>query len=168
MAATSNLAGYAASTAATITIAALPSSATLLAGAEGAAIDNTSNKYLDYLIAGKVRTGTAPTAGTIGVYVVGIMDDTHWPDVFDGVAGALTVTSSDIKNAICMPVIELVTDATTGRDYPFGPVSVAGLFGGFIPKQFIIFVSHSTVAALDATAANHAIYLTGLFSTGGN
>lgn len=168
MAATTNLTNYAASTAATITLASLASNSGLTTGVESDAVDNTTNKYLDILIAGKVTTGTTPTAGTIGIYIVGILDDTTWPDVFDGTGSAETVTSADIKNAICRPVIEMVTDTTSNRAYPFGPVSVAALFGGALPKKFVVFVAHSTVAALNATAGNHAIYLTGVSSTSGN
>lgn len=156
---------YASSTTASITLASLASSSTLIAGQESDAIDNTTNLYLDVLIAGHVMTGTSPTAGTIEIHAVGIGDDTNWPDVFDGTGSVETVTSSDIKNAICRPVAALTTDATSNRAYPFGPVSVAGLFGGALPKKFVVFATHSTVAALNATAGNHAIYLTGLTAT---
>lgn len=100
---------------------------------------------------------------------MGISDDTNWPDVFDGTNSAETITSTDIKNAICRPVIEMVTDTNSNRTYPFGPVSVASVMGlSSPPKKFIAFVSHSTVAALDATAGNHAIWLTGVSSSSGN
>lgn len=117
------------------------------------------------MIAGKITTGTSPTAGLIEVNVIGILDDTTWPDVFDGTASVETITTVDIKEAICNSVIRMETDATSNRTYPFGPRSVAGLFGGALPKKFIVFVTHSTVANLHATAGNHAIYLTGITAT---
>lgn len=156
---------YAASTTATITLASLSPSSTLIAGQESDAVDNTTNLYLDILIAGKVTTGTSPTAGTIEVNVVGISDDTTWPDVFDGTGSVETITSADIKNAICRPVVAIPTDTTSNRTYPFGPVSVASLFGGALPKKFVVFAAHSTASALNATAGNHAIYLTGVTAT---
>jgi hypothetical protein len=168
LAATSNLIGYAASSAVTIALASLASNSGLTTGVESDAVDNTTNKYLDFLIAGKVTTGTTPTAGTIGIYAVGISDDTNWPDVFDGTGSAETITSADIKNAICRPVIEMVADTTSNRTYPFGPVSVASLFGGALPKKFTVFAAHSTVAALNATAGNHAIWITPIYTSSGN
>ncbi|NBW19056.1 MAG: hypothetical protein EBR82_64880 [Caulobacteraceae bacterium] len=57
---------------ATITLASLASDTNLLAGRESNAIDNSSNLYLDYLISGKVTTGTSPTtARSIEVWAVG-------------------------------------------------------------------------------------------------
>jgi hypothetical protein len=160
-------AASATSTTVTIALASLASNSGLTTGVESDAVDNTTNLYLDYLIAGKITTGTSPTAGVIEVHVVGISDDTTWPDVFDGTGSAETVTSSDIKNSICKPVAVMTTDATSNRAYPFGPVSVANLFGSTLPSKFVVFVTHSTVAALNATGANHAIYLTGKYATSG-
>lgn len=137
----------------------------MINGVESTAVDNTTNLYLDILIAGKVTAGTSPTAGTIEVHAVGISDDTTWPDVFDGVASAAQINSADIKNAICRPIAFLTTDTTSNRTYPFGPVSVANLFGGTLPKKFVVWATHSTVAALNATAGNHAVYLTGVTGT---
>jgi hypothetical protein len=151
-------AASATSTTVTIALASLASNSGLTTGVESDAVDNTTNLYLDYLIAGKITTGTSPTA---------ISDDTTWPDVFDGTGSAETVTSSDIKNSICKPVAVMTTDATSNRAYPFGPVSVANLFGSTLPSKFVVFVTHSTVAALNATGANHAIYLTGKYATSG-
>jgi hypothetical protein len=167
--ATGNLITYANSTAVTaFTLASLASSSNLLTGQESDLVDNTTTKYFDFLIAGKITTGTTPTAGIIGIYLVGISDDANWPDAFDGANSAETITSADIKNSICRPVIELVADTNSNRTYPFGPVSVASLFGGVLPKKFVVFCSHSTVAALNATAGNHAIWLTGISSSSGN
>jgi hypothetical protein len=168
LAATLNLINYAASTSVSITLASLASSAALITGQESDLIDNTTTKYLEFLIAGKVTTGTSPTAGIIGIYLVGISDDANWPDTFDGANSAETITSADIKNTICRPVIEMVADTNSNRTYPFGPTSVASVFGGAPPKKFVVFVSHSTVAALNATAGNHAIWLTGISSSSGN
>src|SRR5258708_23131593 len=91
---TTNLLSYVASSALTITLASLASSSTWLAGRESTAVDNSSAKHLDYLLAGNVRVGTTPTVGEIRVYVVAMIDDTVWPDVFDGTDSAETVTSA--------------------------------------------------------------------------
>lgn len=156
---------YGSSSALTITLASLASNSTLVAGRESTAVDNTTNKYVDYLLAGFVTTGTSPTAGTIGVYVVGMLDDSTWPDVFDGTDSAETVTSAAIRDLICRPAAEIPTDTTSNRPYPFGPVSVASLFGGVLPAKFSVFCSHSTVVALNATGGNHAISVKPVYFT---
>jgi hypothetical protein len=149
---------YIASSAVTITLASLASSTTFLAGRESTAIDNTVNEYADYHLSGKITTGTAPTAGRIEVYVVGLQDDATWPDVFDGTDSAETITDVNVKNSICRLAASIVTGTTANQAYPFGPVSVAGLFGTQVcPKKFVVYVAHSTVAALNATGANHVI-----------
>jgi hypothetical protein len=156
---------YSPSFAVTITLAALPTSATLLVGRESALIDNSVSLYLDYLLAGRITVGTSPVAGSIEIHVVGMVDDTLWPDVFDGVESAETLLNADIKNAVCRPVISLVTATTSNQAYDFSPVSIAGLFNNIIPRKFSLFVTHNTGVNLNATAANHYLKLTPVFAT---
>lgn len=158
---------YAASSALTITLASLATSSTWLAGAESDAIDNTSNKYLDYLIAGKVTVGTSPTAATeIRVYVVAMMEDSTWPDVFDGTGSAETVTSAGVGSAFLKLAAVMPVDATTSdRAYYFGPVSVAQLFGGVCPKKFVAFVTHNSGVSLNSTGGNHSLNVTPVYAT---
>jgi hypothetical protein len=158
---------YAASSAVTITLNSLASSSSLLGGRESTAVDNTSNKYRDYLIAGKITTGTSPTAGkTIQVFAVGLMEDATWPDVFDGTDSDETITSDGVKNGICRLIASITVESTSNRTYHFGPVSVAARFGGPAPpKKFVVFVSHDTAVALNATGSNHAIHVTPTWDT---
>lgn len=157
---------YATAVDATISVASLASDTNLLAGQESTAIDNTSNLYLDYLISGKITTGTSPTtAKSIQIWAVGSWDGTNWPDVFDGTDSAETITSANHKNAICRFVAEMATDATSDRAYHFGPVSIASVFGGVVPPKFVIFVTHNTAVALNATAGNHQIRIQPYFET---
>lgn len=159
---------YASSAASTITLASLASDTNLLAGRESDAIDNTTNLYLDYLLAGIVTTGTSPTASKeIRVYVVGIANDSTWPDVFDGTDSAETVTTSGIRDSICKLAAVIPTTSTSNVGYWFGPVSVAALFGGTLPKKFIVFVVHNTGVNLNATGGNHVISITGAYETVG-
>lgn len=165
--ATTNLINYVASSAVTITLASLASSAAWLAGRESTAIDNSNNKYLDYLLAGKITVGTTPTANTeIRVYVVGMLENATWPDVFDGTDSAETVTSVGVGSGFLKLAAVMLVDATTSNiPYFFGPVSVASLFGGVLPRKFVVFVAHSTVAALHATGGNHVISITPVDTT---
>lgn len=156
---------YAASAAITNAIQSLASSASLVAGYESDVLDNTANLYLDYLISGIVTTGTTPTAGTIEVWAIGILDDTTWPDIFDGTTSAETVTSRDILMACGKLVASIPTDTTSNRAYAFGPVSLAALFGGALPKKVVFFTVHSTVSALNSTAGNQKLLQTGVYAT---
>jgi hypothetical protein len=151
---------------ATITLASLGSDTNLLTGRESAEIVNTSTLALDYLVSGKIRTGTSPTASrAIEVWAVGSWDGTNWPDVFDGTESAETITSAEIKSSICRLVSSMATSATTGVDYHFGPVSIASLFGGVVPPKFVLFVTHSTAVALNSTAGNHQIRILPVYET---
>lgn len=158
---------YAASSALTISPASLATSATWLAGVESDLVDNTTNKYLDYLLAGKITVGTTPTINTeIRVYVVALADDSTWPDVFDGTASAETVTSAGVGSGFLKLAAVCRVDATVSdRTYWFGPVSVASLFGGSMPKKFVVFVTHNTGVNLNATGSNQAAYITPVYST---
>jgi hypothetical protein len=143
---------------ATITLASLASDTNLLAGRESAAVDNTSTLALDYLVSGKITTGTSPTASRqIEVWAVGSWDGTNWPDVFDGTESAETITSADIKSAVCRLLGVMATSSTSNVTYHFGPMSVAAAFGGVVPPKFVIFVVHNTGVGLNATAGNHQI-----------
>lgn len=133
----------------------LASSSTWLAGWESAVIDNTTNLYVDALLAGRFKANnTAPTAGQIQVWVGAILNDTPtYPDVLDGTGSAETITSADIRNSIMKLAAVIVTDTTANRVYEFAPVSVAQLFGGIMPNKWFVFVTHSMVQALNATAS---------------
>jgi hypothetical protein len=156
---------YVASSAITITLAALPTSSTLLAGRESALIDNSANGYQDYLLGGQVMTGTSPVAGTIEISVVAMSDDATWPDVFDGTDSAETVSLAEIKNAICTPAKAISTTTASNQAYPFGGVSVAALFGGTCPRKFVVFVTHNTGVNLHATGGNHFLSMTPAYLT---
>ena len=159
-------ANYPAASDATITLASLASDTNLLAGRESTALDNSSNLYLDYLISGKITTGTSPTtARSIQVWAVGSWDGTNWPDVFDGTDSAETITSANHKNSVCRFIAEMATDATSDRVYHFGPVSLASAFGGVMPVKVVFFVVHNTAVALSSTAGNHQIRIQPYYET---
>lgn len=159
---------WSASAALTITIAGLATSATLVAGVESTAIDNTANKYPDILLAGKITTGTSPTGnpGTIAIYVYGSYEDTPiYPDVLDGTNSAETFTSVAILQSALRLVAVISTSTTSNITYWFGPTSIALAFGGRMPKFWGVFVTHSTGVNLHATGGNHAIWYTPTWDT---
>lgn len=161
------LIAYAADAQLTITLASLATSSTLVAGQESTAVDNTTNKYLDYKLSGKITTGTTPTtAKTIEVWVIPTINDTPtWPDVFDGTDSAETVTSRDILAACGRLAAVMATSATSDQAYPFVCGSVAALFGGACPDRFVVFVTHDTAVNLNATGSNHEISVAGIYET---
>lgn len=157
---------YGTPTAITITLASLASSAGLTAGQESTAVDNSTNKYVDVLVSGKITTGTSPTtAKAIYVYVYGTWDGTNYPDVLDGTDSAETITSSDIRNSALVLAAVMNIDNTSDRTYWFRPFSIAACFGGRMPQKWGIFVVHDTAVNLNSTAGNHSIYYTPIYYT---
>ena len=145
---------YAASSAVTITLDSLASSSTFVAGRESTAVDNSTNKYIDFLLAGQIPQGTSPTTGKeIRVYVVGLSNDSTWPDVFDGTDSAETVTTTNILDSAARLAVVMNTTATSDEVNWFGPVSVASLFNGKVPLKWVAFVAHNTAVNLKSSGA---------------
>lgn len=158
---------YASSAAFTITLASLASSSTFVAGRQSTTIDNTSNLYLDYLVGGKVTTGTSPTATKeVRAYLFGSVDDTPtYPDTLGATDANVTITSTDVLAAALALFAASGTDSTSNRTYWLHPKGVAQFFAGLVPKKFGLFAVHNTGVALNATGSNHALSYTGVYST---
>lgn len=158
---------YASSAAYTITLTSLATSSTLVAGRESTAVDNTSNKYLDYIVGGRITEGTTPTVDkTIEIWLYGSVNDTPtYPDVLDGTDSDETLTSANVKRSAVRLLDRIFVDATTDRVYWFGPVAISQAFGGRIPKFHGLFVTHDTAVNLNSTAGNHVISYTGVYNT---
>ena len=153
---------YGTSTPITNAVASLASDTNLLAGYESAIIDNTDG-FEDIILSGKRTTGTSPTASRqIEVWAVA-WDSNAWPDVFDGTSGAETITSADIKNAICRAVAILPTNNTSDRTYHYTGISAKQVFGGVLPSKFVLFTTHNTGVDLNATAGNHEDRYQGIY-----
>lgn len=143
----------------TCAIAGLASS-TSWAGRASTAVSNTSNLDLDHLVSGLITLGTSPTASkTVSVYAyapIRIVSGTPtYPDGITGTDANKTMTSANVATAALVWLWSGTTDATTGRALYMPPRSVAMAFGGQLPPYWGIFVTHDSVAALDATAGNH-------------
>ncbi len=137
---------YVASSNLTVTnLNSVASSATWVAGWESDAIDNTTNKYLDYRITAKITVASSGlAAGEIRLYLVGMLDDSTWPDVFDGTESVETITDTEMRDAICKPAAMTVTDTTNSDVYYLDCPSAAAAFGGNLPAKFVIFITQST------------------------
>jgi hypothetical protein len=157
---------YASSADFTITLASLATSSTWVAGREATSVSNTTNKYIDYLLSGSIMTGTTPTVNTrIEVWVVAKLNDSTWPDVFDGTDSAETTTTRALLESHGRLAASMTVTATSNVAYSFSNVSVASLFGGSMPKEFTVFVTHNTAVNLNSTGGNHVISHTGVYST---
>jgi hypothetical protein len=154
---------YATPAAITITsLNSLATSATRVAGAESAAINNGTTKYVDVLVSGKVKVGTTPTVNKqIDIWVYASHDETPtYPDVLDGTDSAETLTSAEVRNVALRLAAVIVVTATTDVVYWVAPFSIAALFGGLMPLNWGLFITHDTVATLNASG--HEFKFTGL------
>ena len=105
----------------------------------------------------RISTGTSPTAGSIEIWAVGY-NGTGYLDTVSTSDAARTLTSSNKLN-MCRLVFQAANTTTSNFAYDFGPRLLSDVFGGDIPQKVVFFVVHSSVAALNATAANHFIRL---------
>lgn len=146
---------YAASSNLTVTnLAGLAASSTHVTGWESDLIDNTTNKYLDYLVSAKFTVESASlAAGEIRLWAVPMLDDSTWPGGFDGTESAETTPLDDEGGtnggAVLLKVI--TTDTTASQVYYMHAVSVAAAFGGVCPAKFVLFVTQSTGTTLETS-----------------
>ena len=144
----------------TITLADLAESATRVAGQQSTAVDNTTLLATDYLASGFITTHLtlAPTVNeVIEVWAVGSWDNTTWPAGFTGSNAASPTLLANNKNIVCRLVASWAVTAAFDTAYHFGPVSMAGVFGGTLPPKFLFFVTQSTDRTLHETPGDHQI-----------
>jgi hypothetical protein len=143
----------------TCILASLASSAT--AGREGTAIDNTTDLFLDVLVALKVKLGAGTPANDQAVYVYayGTVDGgTTWPDAVTGADAAIT-----LNNPTQLPLLGTIWTPTSTGTFKGGPWSVARCFGGVMPAKWGIVVRNYSGIALDATEGNHSKLYQGVY-----
>ena len=142
----------------------LAASSSRLAGYETNAIDlagYSGGPLSDLLIAGHfTAASTNSQVGQIDVWVIGSQNDTpRWPDVFDGTASTETVTSANILSSSGRLAISITGDNVASRVYDFGPISVAALFGPYMPKRIVLFVAHNIHTTTNAWhSSGHEIW----------
>jgi hypothetical protein len=160
---------YAAATAMTITLTSLASSSTWITGRESTAIDNTTARNIDSEITARIVTGTTPTVDTeIRVYgVQALFPDTTvvWPDTITGTNANVSLTSTYTRDGGIKPLLgATAVSATTGIAYPIACLSTAQAWGKE-PKRWSVYVTHNTVAALNATQTAPVITYTSAYLT---
>ncbi len=152
---------YASSVAMTFTsVNSLASDTNLLAGASALAVNNLTNLYLDYLLAGLIKNGSStPTVNkAINVYVYRAFDDTPtYPDTLAGTDAAKTITTANILSTLGKPVASMTIAATANQVNPFDAGAISGYFGGVCPQLWSVFVVQNTAQAL-ASSGNTVSY----------
>lgn len=146
----------------TITLASLASDTNLLAGRQSTAISNTTNKYIDALVGGKIMTGTSPTADrNIEVWAWGTYDGTTYTAGMGASDANKTVTA---KRKLLLGLVQSIpTSSTSDNAYEWGPRSVARALGlGQLPRAWGLWVVHNTGVNLNSTGGNHEIKFTGV------
>jgi hypothetical protein len=142
----------------TMDLSGLASSGPFTTGRQSLQVDNTTNKYIDALVSGKVSVGsTGMTANTsILVYVYGADTSlaTTTLDDLDGTDSGATLTNSGILNALRLGATVAVPATTNNQAYIVLPFSVASLFGGVLPKFWGLYVAQNTGASLYSNAVN--------------
>jgi hypothetical protein len=148
-------------TAITITLAALGNNA----GRSSAAVDNSTNLYLDAVLRCKVGIGTTTgTDNAVYVYGYGSEDNVNFGGNFTSGTDAAITTSG--ANFVPLGVISTATfPPVTSTDYTLYVGSVANSFGGNLPKYWGVAILNASGGSLVNTAANHAITYTGIQAT---
>ena len=141
---------YMSSSTATITLQSLGSTSSR----QSNVIDNTSNKYLDYLVSVKLAstTGTIASEKACYVYVVADNGNGEYTEGASTADSVITLTSP--SNAIRVGMVNVPAANTVYRS---GPFSIAAAFGGMLPPKFAIVIENRTGLALSATTANFGV-----------
>jgi len=122
------------------------------------AVDNSSNKYLDALVGGFIKTGAGSGAGDyVDVYVSGSIDDGA---TFGGdCSGSDDAYGGEDKNLTFLKRIHTEAENTT---FEFGPWSIAAAFGGVLPRHWVLVFDNESDSTLDGTGSNHEVHYQGI------
>jgi hypothetical protein len=147
-------------TSVTFTLASLASSA-VDAGRQSDAIDLATIDSIDVWLGGKITVGTTPTINTrIEVWVFPSYDGTTYAGGAFGAADAAVTPPSTsfpagFKSQGRLAAIFPVLATTTGVVFQWG-VALSELFNA-LPPKCVVFVTHNTGVALNATGTNHEL-----------
>lgn len=146
----------------TCTLTSLADSST--AGRESAVVDNTTDKFLDALVFGKIRpqnSGTISSPSAVFVWAYANIDaGATYPDTVTGADAAITM-----NNPTQLKLLGTIYVTTINVQYKGGPWSVAALYGGRMPARWGIVVQNDCGTAFSATAGDHQFYYQGIYAT---
>jgi len=165
MASGDNKVAYGTGTALTITLASLATSSTLVSGRQSTSVDNSSNLFLDDILSGKISVGTTPTANTkIEIWLIPKGTDGNWPDTFGATDANVTVTSREMLYSYGTLLLSIpMPSATSNVAYAYNRSLLSKL--SVVPKEWCIWVTHSTAVNLNSTGGNHVVEHMGVYTT---
>lgn len=116
------------------------------------AIDNTTNLFEDALVQVAIKSGASgvTSTGVVNIYAAASSDGGTTYGEGAGTNAGITLTVA--PNIKLIGSLNVVANATT---YKSNPMSVAAIFGGFLPNFWGIVIENKSGAALDATEGNH-------------
>lgn len=134
---------------------------------ESTAVDNSTNKYIDALVGGKIQIGAPSADGYIAIYAYGTYDGTEYTAGLTGSDGTVTwgtTGSTGLDGFNNLPLLgTIAVDATDDNDDArWGPFSVAQAFGGVLPQKWGVVIRNQTGASLNATGTNNECQFTGI------
>lgn len=147
-----------ASTAVTITLASLANGAYR----QSAAVDNSTNLYLDAVVTGKIKTGASGVSatGNVTLYLAG-WDGTEYGNNASG--SDASFTPDNVSNLVPLYTIAAIANATT---YYFPYISLAAFAGLlWLPQKWALILLNNSGAAFDATGGNHLLEYQGINTT---
>lgn len=131
---------------------------TLASGSQrsSAAIDNSTNLYLDALVRVDCTLATGTPSVGINVYAYGSIDGTNYQgmsataDNVDGTDKAVT-----LQSPTGLPLLGTIPAVTAGALVYKGLFSVAKAFGGILPSKWGIVVDNETSLAFTACTCTY-------------
>lgn len=148
----------------TVTLTSLADSTA--SGRESTSVSNTTDKFLDVLVQGKIKpqnSGSITSPNAVFVYAYASADGgSDWPDTVTGSDAAITLnTPTQLK------LLGAIYVAAINVQYKGGPWSLAALYGGRMPEKWGIVVINDCGTALSATGTDHVFEWQGIYSTVG-
>ena len=157
---------YASSASLTIDIDSLASDDSLLAGRQSTVVDNSTDRYLDYLVTGVITTASSGLSDNKHVLVYLFAQTTDAPTYPAGLGATdadITLGSTELRDAGLVLAAAIPTNDSASVSYGMSAISVASCFGGICPQRWGVFLVHDSGAAL--ASSGNAITYQGIYST---
>jgi len=129
----------------------IDASSGLVAGWTSNSVNNTTDKFLDFIVSGQLTLeSTNQQAGTILVCVYASFNSTPtWPDIFatgtEGSVGAASITDSEERDAAMAVGATIIADGSASAVLVVKPFSVCEVLGlRFPPPYWAIWLTGNT------------------------
>jgi hypothetical protein len=146
-----------------VTLASLANSTTLSTGyRQSAAVDNSTNLYLDALVTGKFTTASgAGATGYVGVFLYA-WDGTQYTNNATGSDAAYTADATANLLPICPPIAANVASSS----FYLPPTYVAAGAGlPFLPQKWGLIIQNVSGATFSSVAGSHLLEYQGVNAT---